>query len=296
MASIKEIAKAAKSKIKSSKGLEDHAVKMIEQELPLNCSVLLDAFLGLYKFENDFNDLNSEIEELTPNLYFRVNADPEKYIKNIKKFYDKEDPGLKTDGIILCDIYYQRKDDMKPILKKVAKETADGKLKVIASALTHVDWFSSVVIRATAHPPGKINVNDNANHVKSYKNINRKELIKLLSKTTFIIETNIFSSWASFIAKENGQDGTPIARKTVDKFKNYNAMMTSLTKQLVEEVGREGAEIKKFFSIWEGNNFSNIKIGYAERLMEHNSYGSFEISEDPTSSLINMLIDGSWKK
>ena len=57
MASVKEIAKAAKSKIKSSKKLKEDAIDIIKDKLPVNCSLLLEVLLRSYKFDKDLNDL-----------------------------------------------------------------------------------------------------------------------------------------------------------------------------------------------------------------------------------------------
>lgn len=278
MSFIKDIAKTAKTEIKHQKKDLDKTFKTIRLATPLNCYFLLDFILKNYKFENDFNELNDEIKELTPHLYFRINTNPKKYMSEIQdaQKYDKEKPGLLTDGIVLCDIYYMQKDiTSKSLLKKLAKESEKKEDTVTFNnaqeslqTLEKKDLFDGIIIRISAHPQGKLNVNDITNLLKISNEINKKEFSTLFKKTTFNWE--IYTMRAIIGHKPE---------KKINKFKNYNDMMSSLTKYLVKSFSAEGAEIKKYFGGF-FNSLTRSKISFAEHLTFPDADGNYNKIED----------------
>jgi hypothetical protein len=268
MASVKEIAKAAKSKIKSQKKLKDEALDIVKDLLPGNCSKLLTVIMKVFKVDNDLNDLSDELNELTPNLYFRINTDSSKYEESIKNFQTDENPGLLTDGIILGDIYYRRENLLTPLLfKKIAKDK-EGQERKIAEMFGEQTHFEGTFIRISVHFAGKLDVNNLENHIPEldkktkdiifFGKIKEKELKKALLKITWNWTIHTF-----------GELGSSTPYRKINKFKKYKDMMTDLTKFLVKDLSNEDRKIKKYFGFLSGN----VKIDFAQDVVYFDNKG-----------------------
>ena len=237
MPSVKEIAKAAKLKFQSKKKFTNEAIDDVKKNLPENCAFLLQALHKSFKIDKDFEDLNHELEEITQNLKFNINDTPSKYKNSIKDIWSKENFELQTDGIIICDIYYKRKNlTAKHGFKKFADES-EGKTRQIADVLANTTHYDDVIIRVSANPIQLINVNDVGNHLTKFSEIDLKKLAQLILKTEF--------NWT--LISLQGLAGS-LPRKKINKFKNYKKMMENLTNFLVEDTSQENGEILKYFS------------------------------------------------
>lgn len=268
--SIRELVRSEKSAAKKSLKLKDETLKFIEGSRPINCAFLLELFSRLYKFVNDFDELEDEIKEITPNLHFRINSDSNKYKKEFKNTYNKEEPESMSNGIVFCDIYYTRKDLRAKAGFKALAKLKEGVDKLNANILADQSWFEHIIIRVAAHPPGKINVNDIITHVDYYDALKKDELTKLIKKTSF--------SWTIFAYPQMSAKSKP--KKIINKFKSYKDMITHLTKYIVKDITIEGGKIKKYFTAISSFLGSKEKIHFSDKIIFKDSMGNQDEIEE----------------